>query len=635
MKTPGKNIKALNRAKDTFLKVFLIISIAFSILVISNCDFLTNFIDDLNGGSGNPPPEFGGSESGSYVTSLLKSVASGAAGQIGGSAASWAMSALGLSNGSPDYSDQLGKIDQDLQEIIGQLNNIQTELTNIDNDLKDINCSEWASSLKDEKSRVTSLLTDYHTYVATASDSGIVKDSVINDWVNQVLAIGSYSGKESMGDILTAFSTQLIAGASSGVIPACIQAISYNPPDNSFGTDTIYYNKVKLYTNYYYSYQVQALFLYNEARHYQAWKAAGSPNSAYLSADSVSYVCSNPNATLYCNEAAGRTNNLYNALISQFTTAGAPFTDENFVLMYNRNNPYLWPKSLEDFTTAAGDNCTDPLTSSKPCGITAGFYDDQSMGGVVYKGYTGWLKAGKTLLQYLLAGWSSGTAGNYLQSKLGFKNMKNKVIINSNTVNIELNETYSQQTVIPFFDTDWDYNFLPGGGGPALTEIQFREGPLTKSRPSHGSCHTFYTLYYIDYNKNSKVPSNRNSFYDAKGELHYCTYGSVTQQFSWSVLPGYLAKNNGKTNHEASARQYRWPVLEVKNLDSTENRTCRNTGGVWTMCGDDFTAYLDYNVPRPETCDNHASGVTCIITSEAVASANKVFGDNPKGQKRL
>ncbi len=72
MKTSGKKNKPARNVKDVLLKLFLGVSIVFSVLVVSNCDLLTNFLDDLHGNGGPPPPDFGGSESGSLVTSLLK-----------------------------------------------------------------------------------------------------------------------------------------------------------------------------------------------------------------------------------------------------------------------------------------------------------------------------------------------------------------------------------------------------------------------------------------------------------------------------------------------------------------------------------------------------------------------------------
>ena len=633
-----KLLKGRRKLKDTLLKIFLAVSIIFSVLVISNCDFLTNFIDDLNGGGGNPPPEFGGSESSSYATALFKVVGESAIHDLTGEGISWAMSAIGLSNESgPDYTEQLDKIDEDLQEIISQLNGIQNELTQIEAELTVINCTDWQSNLKDEKGTVDNLIDDYQTYVATVSNGGIISNVQISDWVNQVLALGTHTGNISMGQILTTFTSQLIGPNNTGLIPACIQSITL-PAESSFGTDTTYYNQVNSLITYYYVYQVRALFLYSEAMHYQAWVDAGSPNSDYLSADSVSNVCSDPNIVISCNLVANRTNNLYNALIDQFTAGGEAYSDENFVQEYKASGSFLWPLSLEDFTAAAGDNCADPLNSAKPCGTTVGWFNNDTnpkkMSSVTYKGYKGWIQANSDNLTALLADWKSGTAGNYLQNNLGFKNMKNKIILSPNMVEISLNETGATQYVVPFFDTDWSYDFLPGA--PAVSTPQF-ESLLTKSRHQGNLCNVLKGIYYVsvDYTTNSNVPSNRNGYYNATAHNRHCgsDYNDTTP-FSFSVLPGYVAQQNG-VNWELSGLQFRWPVLNISKQPCTENRSSRNAGGVWTKCGDDFTAFIEYNVPRPETCDNPGSGVTCNISGQAVANAKSVFGNNSKEQKRF
>ena len=94
MKSFSKKNKQSRRLKDMLLRSFLGVSIIFSVFLVSNCDDLFNHIPIFpgHGGDTSNPPEFGGSESGSYVTTLFKSVAEGAAGEIGGSTISWAMS---------------------------------------------------------------------------------------------------------------------------------------------------------------------------------------------------------------------------------------------------------------------------------------------------------------------------------------------------------------------------------------------------------------------------------------------------------------------------------------------------------------------------------------------------------------
>ena len=627
---PGKKI----RMKNLILRSFLILSIAFSILVISNCDFLTNFIDDLNGGGGNPPPEFGGSESGSLVTSLFKAVAEDAAGQYGvSSTVGWAFSAIGLSESSgPDYTAQLDKIDQDLQMISSQLSAIQSELSNIYNELKVINCSTWATDVLNARTSINNRMYEYTTMIRTVMDTSNSADDVtisdIRTWVNNVLGDSATlnTNDVTIETAITNLANDMLAGPTGGAIPACTQAIQL-PADNSFGTDTVYYSNVNLLVNYFYTYQVQALFLYSEAQHFRAWQKAGAPNSDVYSADSVSDVCSK--ATLICNTVATFTNILYNNLVDQFTSAGAPYSDENLVMMYNSSQSYLWPLSLEDFTVASGDNCADPLTEDNPCGITAGYYDSPSPSSVVYKGYSGWSNAASAQLTQLLSGWTSGISGDYLGSKLGFKNMARKIVISSDYVGINLNETGSTQYVVPFFDTGLKYSDL--GGGPAITTNQFQNDLLTKSRSVGGLCSGLST-YYDNVDYNSKLPPTANPFYNAVGHARHCG-SKYTTPFSFSVIPGWLAKQDNKTNHEPAAIQYRWPILSIDKLTCTQGRSGKNIGGMPSMCGDDLTAFIEYFVPRPVTCDNN-DAFPCNISSSTVAKAKSMFGNNPKSKRR-
>lgn len=633
MNTQKKRTVKSVRISNFLLRTFLLISIAGSFILISNCkegNGITN-PDDLS----IRPPEFGGDESGSWVTSLFTSVAEGAAGEIGGAGASWVLSAIGLGAASgPDYTAQLNKIHQDLQEVISQLNGIENELSKINDDLLAINCSEWSTTLSDEKARILSLLTDYQTFIATARDTGIVTNDQLSDWVDQVLAINNYSGQESMDQILSKYYTTLISAPGTGVIPACIKLLSA-PAHNSFG-DTTYYKNVTLFINYYYAFQVRALFLYNEAKHYQAWVAAGSPDSTFLSADSVAYVCSDARAKEYCLSAVNNTNELYNNLIEQLTISGAPFTDENFVTWNNQSDGYLFIKSLEEFTTAAGDNCATPLTSAKPCGITAGRYDTGNLRPVVYKGYTNWLKAGSNLIENLVSGWTTGTAGDYLEDSLGFKNMKNKIVISTNTVKIDLSNSETDQDFVVFFDTDPTYDFMKG-----LVKNQSQYdflAPSTYSTPCYVDDDFTKIGHKYTYNMNSELYSfnlNRNNFYNLNATVGFELDNTGTDEIictplHWNTSPGWLASNTG-----SNAKQYRWPVLEISSLVCTEGRSHKNADSVWTMCGDDFTAYLDYNVPRPETCGNSAATIPCTLSPSAIANAKSIFGNNSKGKIRL
>ncbi len=635
MKSPVKKTKSIRSVKDSLLRYFLAVSIISSVFIVSNCDLLTNILDH-NRPVGGRQPEFGGSQSASLATSLFVAVAEDAAGQYGaGSTVGWALSAIGLGDASgPDYTAQLDKIDQDLQEISSQLSTIQTELTNIYNELTIINCADWSQDVLNARSSIDNRMTDYVTMVNTARDTlnppGLVSISDISSWVSHVLGDSTVLGPNdvTMETALANIEDAMLAGTTGGIISACTQSIPA-PADNSFGTDTVYYNQVKLLVNYFYTYQVQALMLYSEAKHFRAWQMAGAPNSDIYSADSISQVCSKP--TLICNQVATKTNTLYNNLVNQFTEGGAPYSDENLVMMYNSSSDsYLWPLSLEDFTVGAGDNCADPLTEDHPCGITAGYYDSPSPSSVVYKGYSGWSNAASAQLTQLLSGWTDGLAGDYLGSKLGFKNMARKIVISSDYVSISLNESGSTQYVVPFFDTGLKYSDL--GGGPAITTIQFQEDLLIKTR-SVGSLCKGLSTYYDNVNYNSKLPSTANPFYDAVGHARHCG-SNYTTPFSFSVIPGWLAKQDNKANHEPAAIQYHWPILSVDKLTCTQGRSHKNAGGIPTMCGDDLTAFIEYYVPRPVTCNN-TDATPCNVSASTVANAKSIFGNNAKWKRSL
>ena len=613
------------RLKDILLKLFLVVSIVFSILVVSNCDLLTNFIDGIdNGGGGGVDP--GNTSLGSTaITELFRGVAQGAGGKIGGTATGWAMGALGLVDDSPDFSNQLDKIDESLQEIISQLNAVQNQLNDINNQLLVLDCSAQQTAVSEQTGRIDYLTTLYKSYVATAAQGGRISNATLSNWVNQVLAEGQYTGQTPLGQILTTIANQLIQ-PSSGAITACVKAIQI-PGDNTFG-DKSYYNKVNQFTNYYYYYQAEGLSLLNEALHYRAWQTAAAEDDDNYSADSVAAVCSNADAKLFCIKAGTFTNTVYNALIDQFTAGGSPYEKDGLSILNKTENAYLWPLSLEDFQTAGNNpnNCNHPLTSANPCGkrILYSWYENDNyfypMKQVNYEGYSGWVGSNMNLWAGVLSGWKSGTAGNYLENNFGFKNMKNKIILGITKTEISLDNSGGNQWVVPFLDTDLDYNFLTGG--PVLTSSQFNK--LVSKGARDGELCKFATYYrHYSYDPASGLPSNRDKFYDISAYARRCG-SNYTTAFNYLEYPGWAALlNNGNNNNIISLRQFRWPMLPVSNISCTKNRSNKNAGGVWTICGNDFTDWFNEIVPRPETCDLNV-GVICKIDNESISKAKKM-----------
>lgn len=578
------------------------------------------------------PPEESVQGSGAAAAGkfLLRGIGKGAATTgtgfghgVGDAVFGWTMGALGLADEGPDYTQQLDKIDEDLQVVIDELSGIKDELVTIEGELTVLNCTNWSTTLTTEKARVDNLLSDYQSFASTAASGGTVSGTIIADWVDQVEAQGSYASHESMGDIIATFISALTGPANTGVIPACVQSIT-KPADETMSVDDDYYAKVQLFTDYYYNYQVRALFLYVEAKHYRAWSAAGKPTSLTLDADSIANVCSNASAALYCNQAAGRTNEVYNALVAQATTGGAPYTSSNFVLKYDTEFPYLVPLSLEKFTLEMdGNYCSFPLTSAAPCGSMAnvnGSWADAAH--VTYGGYTNWTAAPSGMLGHMLDGWTSGTAGAFLEQQYGFENMENKIIVSKATMKINLTYADQQLTVVPFFDTDRDIAPF----SPFNTSSEFEE-LVNRTKNQGGLCTYFSTYVSHDWTEATDLPDDadthpdrRNSFYDMAAHSRTCE-GDYTTAFSFSKWPGWVISYDGTANPNDNINQYHWPLINVSEVSCTQGRSIKNVAGVWSMCGNDFTVWLDDYAPRPESCDVVASGVTCVLDATTIANA--------------
>lgn len=576
-----------------------------------------------------PEAEVGGSMTGAAAKFVFQNIATGVTRGAGEQLFGWTMGALGLAQGGPDYTEQLDRIDEHLQVMIDELNGIQAELNSINGVLTVLNCTNWATALTTEKARVDNLLWDYQSFASTAASGGTVSASTISDWVDQVEAQGSYSSHESMGDIIATFINTLTVPGNTGVIPACVQAIA-RPADEAMSVDDDYYAQVQLFTNYYYNYQVRALFLYVEAKHYRAWLAAGSPNSSTLSADSIPEVCSNASAALYCNQAAQRTNEVYNALVAQITTAGAPYSSEYFVLKYDTDYPVLIPLSLEAISNKLdGNACPHPLTSANPCGELVGLYNNLDFAGhLKYAGYTDWTTATIGTLDHMLDGWKTGTAGEFLENNYGFQNMKDKIILSRSAISISLDYTGYIQKVVGFFDTDMEKGPTNGGFN---TQTEFETRLTKRSKHAGAVCDwRFNRFTSYDWEEAADLPDNvasyperRNDFYNFSGHARKCGDSEWTTPFAFKdTWPGWVIEMGSESNpYTDKMRQFRWPVVSVRDLNCTEGRSPTNTNGVWTMCGDNFTVWLDDYVPRPASCDLAAAGVECVLDATTIANA--------------
>ena len=617
MKSKKKKLtKSMWRRQHLPLLGFLIFSMALAVTIVACKKDSTTPTDNTV-----KPPEFVSDAGTSAITAVFESVGKGAMGEIGNVGMSWALSALGLAGGSPDYTQQFENIDNDLKVISAQLSAMELELEQLGQDITILNCNSQQTGINGYITSIITLQDSYNAMMSIANDtSTILADSTMNKWVEQVLD----EGVNGMKKVLAGISQAMFVAGDDGIIPTCIKALD-NPKNGTF--DSTYYLSVQTITNYYYYYQALGLSYLNEAYHYKAWVAAGKPNSTSYSADSIANVCSHPDGRSFCIDAASYTNTVYNSLLQQFSPAGAPYSDDNFLMEYDSTNPMLWVKSLEDFTLANSDNCPDPLTSANPCGITAGKYNEPLSNPQIYRTYGGWIIASNDVhLKNLLAGWTSGTVGDYLENSFGFKNMKNKIVMGNNNYSIELSWAQAYFNFIGFFDTDMDKSF--GLNQPTYSTNDYNllapKSPLyVNNNYAQKPCPNFYNYQQPGWLPESFLQS-RNNFYIicARSWVTAAIY-SLPQEscapLEWCQggEPGWLA-NIGTV-------QYRWPITPIAKFTCTSPYTPKNTGGIWSMCGSNFIAFLEANIPIPPSCNDPSILPLCTQDSKTIAKAKRVF----------
>ncbi len=565
----------------------------------------------------------------SATSQLFLAVGKGAASEVGGAAAGWALGAMGLSDGSDDVATQLAQIYSELIEIEDTLEMMSTELVDIKDAIQQLDCDSLSSNTSAARALIDSLSQDYNTFVQTASGSGPLNNppavppiscpvsqtspgDCLENWVNAVLDDSSTT--TGILNALNQINQALInVGSSQGIIAACLAPGVLPSPTAGTFDDSPYYEQVANLLNYYYNYQTRGLLLLVEAYHFRAWQDLGQPGGDFSTDPSASSeICTQATdgaVITACTNAVNDTNTIYNNLLNQFETAGAPYSDSNVLLHYVTDAgaedaaANLYVRSLEDFTAAAGDSCPSPLTSvNQPCGVTVG-YGLKSFR-VNYSDQDNWVVARSTQLQTLLDGQgSSQTPAEYLNS-VGFENMADKIVLTPDLVYFTIGQSGSSvgynAAAWCFIDTDISNSFSKQ---PFCSSSAVFDKLLQVTGNKSLACRGYPQKVPI-YGKNSHLPTNRNGFYDVTftpgggggNNTDYCRY------FPPNPQPGWMMLNLGNNP------QYRWPAIAVDKVTCTNGRSLTNPGGAFTRCRDNFDAWFARIVSALPT----ASGISIL-----------------------
>ena len=555
----------------------------------------------------------------STTSTLFEAVGKSAANEVGGAAAGWVLGALGLTSGndSSEIVKQLSEVNSDLVEIENTLKDIDAELVNIQDAIDQLNCDAVSSNTNDARALIDSLASDYMSFVETSSGNGPdgnppalpptactteQKDpsDCLENWANAVLD----DATETSG-ILNAVNqinqALITVGSAQGVIAACLDSSVLPPPTAGEFDDTKYYDQVANLINFYYSYQTRGLLLLVEAYHFKAWlnagQPAGQPGSVPDATTDICTLATKGSVITNCNNAIVDTNSVYSNLQEQFELGGAPYTNTNTLLQYDADvgvsnaSATLFVRSLEAFTEVAGNDCSSPLTSADPCGVTAGMAYMGFSKQVMFSGYTEWIPANAAQLATALdAQNSSQTPADYLNS-IGFQNMADKIVLTPSTAEANIGqvgsilEPVNPNVMFCFMDTGILKSF---SSQPFCSNDAAVNRLVTKTGTMVAECGS--TPFTFDIlGTHPSLPENRNQFYD----LRVVPFSGDPCRNEFELAPGWWPPANGE--------QYRWPVIAVENLKCTSSRSPTNPGGAFTLCGSDFDAWFNVQVPIAPT----------------------------------
>ena len=604
----------------------------------------------------------------SILGSAFGEVVDGALGDVGSSLAGWALGAIGISTGDgateKEIEDTLNTIENELEDIESTLTGISDELKELDQDLVQMDCDTLAADLDGQLGLITSLYQNYESFISTAKSGTVplvnctdalnTPNSCLKAWVNAVLDDNSEGQgvQWALNTIATAFNPQ---GNANGVIAECMKTVEPpKPGDMELHDANAYWNQTLGLVNYYYAYMVKGLTIYSEASHFQAWMAHGYPGGSPIPSNAdATYetYCTGAGYTI-CQNVVELQSFIYDSMLKAYETTGAPYTDNDVVLNYKTsNNANLYPSSLENFTMAANsgawpDQCSRPLDSSDPCGITAdgivswnndansnGGVDSGKFESVKYASYTGWAVGFKDDLNALLTNIGpTETPAKFLESS-GFYDMGNKIIQsrsyevfgmpnsyvpnghdspgvallgNVMIVFVDTNVADNSKLTYSVFDTQSaanDYLMIPGGN---TMTCHAGFGNVNSGNYVTGSDFVTKDPYNGWYRSSADMIACLNAQCCNNGGSSCCpqnlgydsnTGAVVRPVANWAldtVKSPYWPQPMPDTK-----KQFSLPMIDVSSLACTNSRSHQNLQGAFVRCGDDFDSWLTANIPKP------------------------------------
>ncbi len=381
--------------------------------------------------------------------SIVGGMVEGVSGGLSDTLVGYALTSIGLNSQSSFQTDVVSQ----LEEINTELQTISAQLTDIQNAILTQTCVDELSS-SSVTNALTSIATVSNTYTdllqAGESTTGTVSQADIDNFPDQV-ANGPGGGLPSISAALVAINIALQSTGNDGIIGSCEKALTTVPATGSFAADLTFYSDPINLLQYFSDYETVATLLLVEYYDYQAFLS-----SSYYSATTVSnglpaneapLVCAGPtgNTATECGFAHSTLEQLYVYLQNQYTEDGVPYSTKDSsgnlqtgLYVGTSGTNYLFatfPRGVHQRPQDASANCSSPLTSASPCGLTFGnnpSVTPWSSSLPAYQYETGWTPATVPMWRTLINTWVNGSSSTTLAdglTTLGFQNASNKIIL--------------------------------------------------------------------------------------------------------------------------------------------------------------------------------------------------------------
>ncbi len=589
---------------------------------------------------------------------IIGSLVDGISGGVTVTLTGYALTALGLNSQSAyqtDVETQLFEINQELDTISSQLADIQSAI-----ETQTCVVALSSSSVTNALTSIATLSTRYTELLAAGqSATGSVTEADILNLTNQI-ANGPGGGLPDISSALAAINIALQSTNNDGIIGSCESAVTL-PGAASFGADLPFYNDPINLLQYFSDYQTMAALLLVEYYNYQAFLRSPYFSTTKvingLPATQAAQVCANPTGgtATQCGFARDVTEQLYVYLQNQYSSNGVPYstTDSSgnlqtglYMVGNGSTTNYLFAASLEEFTDYEDipqNNCSSPLTSASPCGLT--FRNDPTttpfwtdLFNDTYQFETGWSPATAVMWSAVTTAFNDGSTSQTLAqslTSLGFQNASNKIVLTPTTYTATPVLTDFGGTPLDafgtagaladcFLDTNqarsqsrqpWCYN----GSNDGVDYGEATDLLESKGTVSYGSDDTPCLAYAS--NSGLEAATNQVCFYNFDGNSSCSSLYVSPWQADAGVIgagcpapsgdwqgagePSWLIKSDGTVSEGG----YFWPAIDVSSptcgtnlsygfLQAAVKRSSTNFRGVPTMCGADFDAYFAQIAPR-------------------------------------